>query len=106
MDQILAWGLVVAMVVASTRVTPERLMECFGLAAVGVVAVLAQLGLNAIFAAHTRFMPPTLADVLLLRELRAATGLVVIGYGFALSGLLGALRIMSAPPTKRARPPL
>jgi hypothetical protein len=93
MDQIIAWGFVVAMVVSSFRVKPERYTEGFVLTGIGVLAALGQLGINAIVAPMVRLTPPTIGDVLWLRELRSTTGLLIVGYGCALSGLLVVLRL-------------
>ncbi len=59
----------------------------------GALFVFAQLAINKITGVEsTGLVPPTMSDILLVKEIRASTGVLIFGYVFALSGLLATLK--------------
>ncbi len=67
--------------------------EGLKLVCLGALVVLAQLILNKILGAESgEFASTGMRDILLVKEIRAKTGGVIVGYMFALSGLLAILK--------------
>ena len=92
-DQIISLAFILGVSFHSVANADSTKGDGLKLVFLGALFVLAQLALNKISGIEsTGLTPPTMWDILLVKQIRASTGVLVFGYIFVLSGLLVILR--------------